>query len=143
MKSYIIIFSLLLLAASLCSMAPMDADQICGKWLNEEQNSQIEIYKKGDQYFGKIVWVKEAKDPAGKPNTDQKNPEASLRDRPILGLEIIKDLTFAKGKWINGTLYAQQAGLTMDCSLSLNADDELEISVRKSFFSNTKVWTRL
>ncbi|MEM6346237.1 MAG: DUF2147 domain-containing protein [Bacteroidota bacterium] len=143
MKSVLITFSLFLLATTFSSMAPLEADQICGKWLNEEKSSQIEIFEKAGKYYGKVIWIKEPNGPEGKPKLDLNNPDESLRDRPILGLVIISDLNFKDGKWINGKIYAPGAGQTADCNIELNQKGELELSVSKSFFSKTKVWTRL
>ena len=39
---------------------------------------KIEIYKKGQSYFGKIVWLKEPKDAKGNAKLDYKNPNESL-----------------------------------------------------------------
>ena len=33
-------------------------DEVVGVWLSETGNGKMEIYKKGDQCFGKIVWLK-------------------------------------------------------------------------------------
>jgi uncharacterized protein (DUF2147 family) len=33
------------------------SDKIVGTWINEDKSSKIEIYKAGDAYAGKIVWI--------------------------------------------------------------------------------------
>jgi uncharacterized protein (DUF2147 family) len=42
-------------------------DQLVGKWLTQEQKSIVKIYKKDNKFYGKIVWLREENDKAGKP----------------------------------------------------------------------------
>lgn len=39
------------------------ASDIVGFWLSQEGNAKVEIYKSGDKYYGKIVWLKTPIDP--------------------------------------------------------------------------------
>lgn len=64
-----------------------NADPILGKWQNPSGEGKIEIYKKGDKYFGKLYWIKDAN------KKDEKNPDAKLRNRKIQGLEILSGFT--------------------------------------------------
>ena len=57
------------------------ADAILGVWKNGEGTGMVQVYKKGDKYFGKLVWLKVPNDADGKPRTDINNPEASLKTR--------------------------------------------------------------
>ena len=68
------------------------SDAILGVWLEEEKQSKIEIYKKGNSFFGKIIWLKEPLDENGQVKLDKENPNPSLRKNPINGLIILKDL---------------------------------------------------
>ena len=44
-----------------------NADDVVGVWLTDGGKSKVEIYKKGDEYFGKIIWLREPNE-NGKPN---------------------------------------------------------------------------
>ena len=46
-----------------CAQTP-GADAIIGKWLNEDQDAHVQIYKESGKYYGKIVWLKEPNEPA-------------------------------------------------------------------------------
>jgi hypothetical protein len=35
-----------------------DADKCLGIWLTEDKSAKVEIYKKGEKYFGKLIWLK-------------------------------------------------------------------------------------
>jgi hypothetical protein len=34
----------------------LSPDRIIGKWLSEDKDLKVEIFKKNDHYFGKVVW---------------------------------------------------------------------------------------
>ncbi len=118
------------------------ADRIVGVWLNEEQTSKIEIFKDGNSYSGKIVWLAQPNDPDGKPYLDKKNPNPEKRNQKILGLTIITGLNYAKNKWSGGTMYGPKRGQYADCSSELKGVGELQLKVSKGVFSATKTWTR-
>lgn len=120
--------SILILLLSLTSslVFAQKKDDIVGKWLNPSGEGQIEIYKKGDKFFGKLAWLK-APNENGKPKTDAKNPEASLRNRPLLGLEILKNFTFDDGTWEDGTIYDPKSGKTYSCKMTLKGNDLLNV----------------
>ena len=68
---------------------------ILGQWLTAGGESKVEIYMCDSvTYCGKIVWLR---DPLkeGKPVTDDKNPEDSLKSRPVLGMRIMRGFTYA------------------------------------------------
>ena len=92
MKKFLMM-SLFAMCFQLAAFA-QQGDQIIGKWLNPSGEGQIQIYKKGSHYFGKLAWIKVPNDESGKPKTDQKNPSEALRSRPLLNLEILKDFTY-------------------------------------------------
>ena len=48
------------------------SDDILGIWLEEKKQSKIEIYKKDNNFFGKIIWLKEPLDEYGNIKLDKK-----------------------------------------------------------------------
>ncbi len=120
-------------------------DAVLGKWLNATGEGQIEIYKRGDKYFGKLAWIKEPNDEKGKPKMDQKNPNANLRAKPIMGLEILKDFVFEDGKWTDGTVYDPKTGKTYSCNLSMKENGQLSIRgyIGVSLIGRSETWKRV
>ena len=120
-------------------------DDILGRWINPSGEGQIEIYKRGDKYFGKLAWIKEPNDENGKPKTDEKNPSESLRSKPILGLEILKNFVFEGDKWSDGTIYDPKSGKTYSCKLTLKSNNQLNIRgyIGVSLIGRTEVWKRV
>ena len=131
------------LFVSLASSA-QNADAILGKWLNPTGEGQVLIYKKGNKFFGRLNWIKFPNDINGKPKTDIKNPNTSLRSRPELGLELLKDFTYDGDKtYEDGTIYDPKSGKTYSCKMILNSN-KLKIRgyIGISLLGRTEVWTR-
>lgn len=58
----------MLLSFSSFTSSSNNADAIVGVWKTGEGTAMVRIYKNGDKYQGKIVWLKEPNDP------EQENP---------------------------------------------------------------------
>jgi len=144
MNQTILIFVVGLLASSILNFPQSEtnrkADAILGEWINAEQNARFEIYKKGNKYFGKILWG------TGSDNKDVKNPDASLRGRELVGLTILNDFVYeGKEIWADGTIYDPKDGKTYSCKLTLKSADKLDVRgfVGFSMFGRTETWTKI
>lgn len=116
-------------------------ESIEGIWLTEEGNSKIEIYQKGDNCFGKVVWLEQPTDQNGNPVTDRNNPNKDLRNRQVLGIDMLKDLQLRNGKWY-GKIYAPKRGLELDVELVGLGKEKLELNVSYRGFTRKQTWTR-
>ncbi|OWY21014.1 DUF2147 domain-containing protein [Sphingobacteriales bacterium UPWRP_1] len=143
-KQVLIAFALLLLSAFTAitvnqAFPVASADAIVGKWLNEEKDGAVEIFKKGNNFYGKLVWLQKG------PNTvDEKNPDATKRNRKLLGTEILQNFAFSGSQWNDGTIYDPKSGKTYSCKMWLNNDGSLSIRgyIGISLIGRTTVWTR-
>jgi len=137
---------LVLLCLSTLSAFSQGKDAVLGKWLNPSGEGQILIYKAPSaKYSGKLIWLKEPHDEAGKPKTDIKNPKSSLRNQPLLGLEILKDFVFEDGRWVDGSIYDPKTGKTYSCTLTLKEDGQLNIRgyIGISLLGRSESWKRI
>ena len=129
-----------------------DSDMILGIWDDEEKDARIEIFRCGDKYCGKIIWIKEpvyeANEDAvrtGMPRTDDNNPNTLFRNRPIVGLLIMSGFNYAgRYQWAGGTVYDPKSGSTYRGKMTLVSKDRLDLRgyVLFSFFGRTSGWTR-
>jgi uncharacterized protein (DUF2147 family) len=122
-----------------------DGDKVLGLWKNGEGTGIVQIYKKGDKYFGKIVWLKIPNNPDGTPRTDVNNPEESLRKKPLKGLENLRNFEFvSKNVWENGQIYDPKTGNDYSCEMKLVNENTLEVRgfIGVSLFGKTDVWKR-
>ena len=120
------------------------ADTPIGLW--ETGKSHIEIYRCGDLLCGRIAALDEPLDAEGHPKTDGNNPEPALRDRPILGMDLIAGFSRKSDeRWTGGTIYDPRDGKTYKCKMTLKEDGTLEVRgyVGLSLFGKTVVWTRI
>lgn len=117
-------------------------DAIVGTWLSDGGDSRVEITRSGPKFIGKIVWLQEP-ERDGKPVRDANNSDAVLRDRPIMGLEILSGFTYASnGVWSGGTAYAPRKGHSYPAELSVTRDGRLDIKVKDGMFTKHLYWTR-
>ncbi len=140
-KIYALIFSSLL---SLNVYADPKATDILGFWLSEEGRAVIEITQDGDEFKGKLVWLKVLADGEVKEKLDDKNPDESLRSRSLLGLENLKGFHFDDGEWEDGTIYDPKSGKTYSSYMELKDQDTLKIRgyVGISLLGKTTIWKR-
>ena len=121
-------------------------DAIVGVWKTGEGNAMVRIYKNGDKYQGKIVWLKEPNDPeSGKPKIDKNHPEESSRTRPILGLINVWGFRYAeKNNWEEGSIYDPKNGNTYSCTIKMTSQNTIEVRgfIGVSLIGRTDTWTR-
>ena len=143
---------LMLLAAVLFALPTVtaqktNADDVIGKWLNEDEDAHIEITKKNNEFFGKVVWIKDNIDQeTGKEKLDKLNPDESLRSRPRLGLEILTNFVFdGEDRWEDGKIYDPKSGKTYSCYMKFIEKDKLKIRgfIGVTLIGKTTYWTRV
>ena len=124
-----------------------NADAIVGVWEPSNGKVYVKISKIDNKYYGKIVWLREPNDPdTGKPKTDNNNPDESMKDVPLKGYRMVKDLVYdGKSEWKDGTIYDPQNGTTYDCVINLKNKNTMEIRgyVGVKTFGRTDTWKRL
>jgi uncharacterized protein (DUF2147 family) len=120
-------------------------DDILGIWMNASGKGQIQIYKEGDKYFGKIIWMKDPNTPQGTPKMDARNPDPALRTKPILGAVILRDFVYDDGEWNKGRVYDPTNGKEYKCYMKLKDPKTLSLRgyIGVSLLGRTEVWTRM
>lgn len=106
-----------------------EADKITGIWWNDEKTTKINVEKKNGKYAGTIVYVIPEKYENGEPPKDTNNPEEQLRDRSLIGLQILSGFEYdeKKKEWKNGKIYDPKSGNTYDCYSWLENNDLLKL----------------
>ena len=112
-------------------------DEITGLYWSPKKDAKIEIYKKEANYYGKSVWVAVSR-------KDNKNPNASLRNREVLGIELLTNFSWNNGTYTNGEIYDPESGKTYDCKMNLEGN---RLKVRGyigiSLFGRTEYFERI
>ncbi|AMR43280.1 DUF2147 domain-containing protein [Elizabethkingia anophelis] len=118
-----IIFSLVAVFFSVLSYA-----QIEGKWktIDDETGkpkSIVEIFKKSDgKYYGKVIQllIKPADPNCSGCKDDRK-------DKPILGMEVIRGLSKDGSEFTKGTITDPKNGKTYKCTIKKEGEDKLNV----------------
>lgn len=144
MKKLIFLNTLCLLTV-IC-YAQSEGDAILGVWETGSGKARVKIDKVGDQFFGKVVWLREPLNEEGKPKVDKNNPDEKLRTVPLLGFKLIKDFSFKGEKvWEDGTIYDPENGSTYSCTIKMTDENTLDVRgfIGVSLFGRTDVWKRV
>jgi uncharacterized protein (DUF2147 family) len=144
MKKISLISTLLLLFLfTSVQVKAQSENAILGVWYNTEKTAKVEILKKGTDFIGKIVWLKDP-NPGGKPAVDKDNPNAKFKSRPLMGLNLLEGLKFDSGMWEDGTIYDPKTGKTYSCQVTLKSKDVLEVKgyIGFSLIGRTVEWTK-
>ncbi len=143
----IVIFVLAALLGQNIVAQTYKADDILGIWYNGEKTSKLQIYKEGNKFFAKIVWLKTPNDSlTGKPRTDNLNPDLSLRKTLLMGLVVLKNFEFdGSNEWEGGTIYDPKNGKTYSCYIKFESFPNL-LKIRGyigvSLLGRTTYWTK-
>lgn len=138
--------TLLLVAASFFVKA--QNSKILGVWWNEEKTSRVEVFDKDGKIYGKVVWLKDDSNPDGtKPRKDNENPDAKLKSRSVVGIQILKNLKWDADdkEWDDGEIYDPKTGKTYSCYAELQKDGTLFLKgyvLGMPFLGKSTVWTR-
>jgi uncharacterized protein (DUF2147 family) len=139
---------ILMLAVMVCmplanAYAQEEADAALGKWLTAEGKSHVDIYKCGDKYCGKIVWLKEPFEDDGRPKKDDENKDETLRHRPIMGLKMLWGFKYVgDNTWKKGRIYDPENGKTYKCKMKL-VGNMLKVRGSVGPFGRTTEWSRV
>jgi uncharacterized protein (DUF2147 family) len=116
---------------------------IVGVWHTTDKDAKVEIFKQGNQFYGKIVWLEEPTE-NGNAKVDKSNNDKSKRGRPILGMRLLYDFEYQDGVWENGTIYDPTNGKTCSAILTKKNENTLEVRgfVGFSLIGRTVEWTK-
>ena len=113
-----IFICMLVMLASLSTYA----QDVVGKWKLEDGTAIVEVYKQGDVFNGKIVWLENPTEDDGSPAKDGNNPDAKLRSRELIGLNMLSGLKKDGSEYTGGSIYDPGNGKTYNCSMKVEGD---------------------
>jgi len=129
------LFALALIAPGATAWAQDSADP-SGVWLTESGTSKVRIARCGTGYCGTLVSTVGA-------GLDTNNPDASLKGRKLLGVQILDARTPSTGGF-EGSLYNPQDGKTYSGSLTPKGLDRVEVAgCVLSVICKRQTWTRV
>jgi len=133
-----IILTLILIGSSYL----LNAQSIVGKWKTVDDNtgkerSIVEIYKKGEKYFGKILKI--IPDEGEDPNPICEECKGKKKNMPVVGMEIITDMKKKGKEYVNGEILDPENGKVYDCKLWIE-DGNLKVRGFVWVLYRTQTW---
>ena len=123
-----------------------NAQDIFGKWTTvddktKEKKSIIEIFERDGKIFGKVIDIFDA----SKRELPCIYCKGSDYNKPVLGLEIIKNMKADGEYYRKGTVINPENGKTYKLRLALDDENEDLLQVRGyiGFFYQTQYWERV
>jgi uncharacterized protein (DUF2147 family) len=114
------------------------AEDAFGVWRHPENGSHVEMYKCGQNLCAKIVKVVDPQ------KTDDKNPDASRRSRPVVGLVIMSGAKKTDAKSWAGSIYNRTDGGTYSGTVTVRSKDALDLAgCTAIILCKTLTWTRV
>ncbi|GAB4516417.1 MAG: DUF2147 domain-containing protein [Roseibium sp.] len=128
------------LAAVILAAAPLPsvAADATGDWVRPNGASKIRISPCGGALCGKLIWLRE-------PRKDTENPDASKRERPLLGVEIVRSMKpTAKANQWKGKVYNAEDGKTYTGFIELTSSGQLKLEgcVMGGLICKGESWSR-
>ena len=117
---------------------------VAGTWLSGDGDGWIEITLAGDGLSGIVKGSPNAD--ADRPDTDEKNPDPALRDRPLIGLDLFSGFSYdGDGRWSGGTIYDPNSGKTYRCIITVVDGETLKVRgyIGVPMLGRTETWTRV
>ena len=127
---YLFVMLFGLLAASGLVVAD-DREAVFGRWAQDRSILEVRPVEDGlEMVIVAMVDPNYREDEEigvpGEPRVDIENPDESLRDRPILGLNLVSDYRFDDGAW-QGQIYDPESGKVYSSKMKVGQEGNLEM----------------
>ena len=122
------------------------SNSVIGKWktIDDETGkpkSIVEIYENSGKIYGKVVDILDAE----KKKNLCTNCPGEDKNKPVMGLVIIKGLSKEGNEYNGGKILDPVSGKTYKCFLALEGSDKLKVRgyIGLSLFGRTQMWHRV
>lgn len=130
-------------AAVLAAGSALSSASPVGTWYTQDRSAKVRIAPCGQKLCGNIVWARDRGGKSAADARDEANPNPALRNRPIVGLQIIRDFSPAgAGRWAGGKIYDPNSGRTYDSKMSLSAGGVLKVEGCVTVICQAQTWTQ-
>lgn len=136
-----ILFGLFFMLTSL-----MYAQSPIGTWKTiddetKQAKSYVEIFEKDGKLYGKVTKILTK----GKENAVCSDCSGALKNKPILGMQILSGLKKDGKEWNGGKIIDPNSGKEYKAKMSLNGNDKLDVRgfIGISLVGRTQTWQRV
>jgi uncharacterized protein (DUF2147 family) len=139
--AFVALAALFLAASSPSYAATADPS---GIWAKDDGSAKMEVKKCGRGICSKIVWLRDPNDSRGKPLHDVRNENTSMRDRPIIGLQLFSNtVPTDSNAWVGNVYNPEEGKIYSDVKITLASRNQIVLKGCKAWLlCGEKVWTR-
>ena len=116
-----------------------------GVWLTDNGKSKVHVNNCDGKLCSTIIWLKDALDGNGQPHLDDNNQNPELRERPVVGLNVLDRMTqTARYEW-EGEVYNPEDGKMYKAYLAMIKPDLLRLKgcMPMGWPCRSKFWKKL
>lgn len=118
-----------------------DSKDVYGTWKVESGSALVEIADCGDGTpCGTLVFIDA---PNAAAVLDDKNPDAELAKKPLLGSRMLWGFEAKKSKWSGGRIYDAESGKDYKSKIKLQDDGTLGVKGCIGPFCQSQTWTKV
>ena len=125
----------------------LSAQSCLGYWITIDDESGlkksiVELYKKDGKMCGEVVYIyKRGKDG---PHSLCKECVGNLKNKPVMGMQIIKNMSWSGSEWEGGTILDPDNGKFYDAKIWIQANNYSKLNVRGYIgpFFRTQTWIK-
>lgn len=135
-----------LLCLFIAGLFSAQSQSVVGKWKTfddgtGEAKSIVEIIEKDGKIYGKVMEILNPE----KRHAKCQNCSGEDKDKPVLGLTIIKGLSKEGTTYSNGKILDPNNGKLYKCTISLDEHDKLNVRgyIGVSLLGRTQIWSRV
>src|SRR5262245_14683615 len=137
--------ALAMMAVLFWSVSALGADAPVGRWKTVDEKtgkveSEVEVYQEGGKLYGKIVSLAEPNDAGGQPKRCTKCTGED-KDKPIVGLVIIKGLSASGDRYKDGTITDPADGKVYKAEVWTEGG-KLKVRGYLGMFYKTQTWVK-
>ena len=141
MKKFLFLF------ASMFVYAHLSAQSCLGYWITIDDESGlkksiVELYKKDGKMYGKVVYIyKRGKDG---PHSLCDQCEGSLKNKPVMGMQIVKNMSWDGSEWAGGTILDPDNGKVYEAKIWIHPENHDKLNVHGYIgpFFRTQTWLK-
>jgi uncharacterized protein (DUF2147 family) len=126
------------LAALSLLAVPAAAADPSGDWTVKDGSARMRLADCNGKIWGIVAWAQTS-------GVDSKNPDPAQRNRPLIGLPILRGMQKTKSNQWEGPIYNPKNGKTYQGTITLKQSDVLEVEgcVLGGWICGGQNWTRL
>lgn len=126
---------------------PALSQNVIGKWktIDDETGkakSIVEIYKKGDLYYGKVIKLFRGPDEEQNPKCTKCDDDDSRYNQPIIGMDILQSMEWDADDEVldDGEILDPNNGEVYDAKIWVGDDGNLNVRGYVMFLYRTQTW---